>query len=430
MRLRPHARRDRPVSAAPRLSHRHGRRGRNRLAVGLWLALGLLAGCGGSSRLDPTLLLISLDGFRWDYRELAATPNLDSLAAEGVTARALIPVFPTTTFPNHYSIITGLYPENHGVIANTMFDPLLGDTFRLGDRETLADGRWYGGEPLWVTAQLQGRKSATIFWPGSEAEIKGVRPTYWLPYEHEMTHTERVNQILAQLDLPAESRPAFLTMYFPDVDDAGHSGSDSMLTAAIREVDSTLGELLRGLAARGIREATNIIIVSDHGMTAIDSSRIIVLDDYVDLSQAGVVDWTPVLALRPPAEVQEEIYAALKSAHPHMLVFRREELPPRLRYSSHYRVPPIVALADEGWTISSRAYLARNPPRPTGGAHGYDNRYASMRGIFIGSGPAFKRGLEVGAFQNVHLYALMCAILNLEPAPSDGSIDSVKALLD
>ncbi|MEE9162972.1 MAG: ectonucleotide pyrophosphatase/phosphodiesterase [Candidatus Neomarinimicrobiota bacterium] len=398
--------------------------------VGLWLALGLLASCGGPSRQEPTLLLISLDGFRWDYRELAATPNMDRLAAEGVTARALIPVFPTKTFPNHYSIITGLYPDNHGVIANHMFDPILGDTFSLDDREAVADGRWYGGEPLWVTAQLQGRKSAAIFWPGSEAEIKGVRPTYWLPYDHDMSHEERVSQILAQLDLPAESRPAFLTMYFPDVDDGGHSGSDSVLFAAITRVDSTLGELLQGLETRGIREETNIIIVSDHGMTAVDSSRIIVLDDYVDLSQAGVVDWTPVLALRPPEDVREEIYTALKNAHPHMLVYRRDELPPRLRYSSHYRIPPIVALADEGWTISSRAYLERRPPRPRGGNHGFDNRHASMRGIFIGSGPAFNRGLEVGAFQNVHLYALMCAILKLEPAPHDGSIDSVKALLD
>ncbi|MQY62801.1 MAG: alkaline phosphatase family protein, partial [Calditrichaeota bacterium] len=200
-----------------------------RLTARLWLGLmfWLVIGCDGQ-RLKPTVLLISLDGFRWDYLEKADTPNLDRLVSTGAKARALIPAFPTKTFPNHYTIITGLYPENHGIIANTMFDPAYGDTFMLSKRETVSDGRWYGGEPLWVTAEKQGRISATLFWPGSEAEIGGVRPTYWYQYDHDLPHADRINQILAWLDLPPDRRPIFITLYFPDTDDQGHRfGPDS-----------------------------------------------------------------------------------------------------------------------------------------------------------------------------------------------------------
>lgn len=398
------------------------------LGFGLWLAVG----CGGRSRLEPTVLLISLDGFRWDYLEKAPTPNLDRLVSTGVKARALLPVFPTKTFPNHYSIATGLYTENHGLIANTIYDPVSDDTFALSIREAVSDGRWYGGEPLWVTVEKQGQVSATLFWAGSEAETEGVRPSYWYEYDHDMPHSERVSQILAWLDLPPDQRPTFITLYFPDTDDqGGNFGPDSPeLATTIQKVDSTLGTLFQGLIEREIMEEINIIVVSDHGMAATDSTRVIFLDDYVDLTQAGVINWSPVLGLRPPEEVRENIYAALKSAHPHLQVYRREEVPARLHYSTHHRIPPIIGIADEGWNITSHAFHDRDPSYFSGGEHGYDPQLPSMWGIFIARGPAFENGLEVQPFQNIHIYALITRVLKLEPAPNDGSLDSVKALLD
>ncbi|MFB0515006.1 MAG: ectonucleotide pyrophosphatase/phosphodiesterase [Candidatus Neomarinimicrobiota bacterium] len=398
------------------------------LAFALWL----LIACGGRSHLEPTVLLISLDGFRWAYLEKADTPNLDHLVKTGVKAKALLPVFPTKTFPNHYSLATGLYPENHGIIANTMYDPVFDDTFDLSLRDAVTDSRWWQGEPLWVTAEIQGQISATLFWPGTEANIKGVQPTYWYPYDHDLPHSERVNQILAWLDLPPDRRPTFLTLYFPHTDDQGHRhGPDSPEVAkTIAQLDSTLATLFQGLLERGIMEEVNIIVVSDHGMAVTDSTRVIFLDNYIDLKQAGVIDWSPVLGLRPPEEVQENIYLALKNAHPHLQVYRRDEVPARLHYSAHHRIPPIIGIADEGWSISTRQFYKQNPAYFMGGDHGYDPRYPSMWGIFIARGPAFKNGLKVAPFQNIHIYDLIARVLSLEPAPNDGSLDSVKALLD
>jgi len=354
------------------------------------------------------------------------------LMTTGVKAEALIPLFPTKTFPNHYSIITGLYPENHGIIANRMFDPAYIDTFSLDKPESLSDDRWYGGEPLWVTAEKQDQISATLFWPGSEAEIEGVRPTYWYPYDSELPHADRINQVVSWLDLPLDRRPTLITLYFSDIDVQGYLfGPDSPeLAAAVERIDSTLGVLFDSLMERELMEEINIVVVSDHGQAATDSTRIIFLDDYIDLEQAGVIDWSPVLGLRPPEEVLESIYQTLKGAHPRLQVYRREETPQRLHYSTHHRIPYIIGIADEGWSITSHASYDQDPSRFKGGANGYDNRYPSMHGIFIARGPAFKNGLEVGAFQNIHIYNLLADILRLEPAPNDGDLDSVRVLLD
>lgn len=266
--------------------------------------------------------MISLDDFRWDYLQKTDTPNLDFLGNTGVRAKALIPVFPTKTFPNHYSIVTGLYPENHGIIANTMYDPVFDVGFSLRDRDALKDGRWWGGEPIWVTADNQGLLSATYFWPGSEANIQGKQPTYWYPYKHETPEEERVDQIQAWLDLPLAQRPSFIAGYFSNLDDAGHlGGPDSQVVIeAIQNVDNVLGSLLRGIEERNILNDINIIIVSDHGMTPISPKRVIFLDDYIDLSDVEVIDWSPVLALYPKEGLEDAIYKALVQAHPHLTV--------------------------------------------------------------------------------------------------------------
>lgn len=380
--------------------------------------------------IKPTIILISFDGFRNDYLEKADTPNLHRLARNGVAAEGMIPAFPSKTFPNHYTIVTGLYPSHHGIVANTMFDPEFNATFKISDRNAVGDGRWWGGEPLWVTAEKQGQISATFFWVGSEAEILGVRPRYWKAYDGKVPNAERVQQALAWLDLPQAERPTFSTLYFSHTDDAGHDhGPESQeVIASIKAADALVGQLVQGLESRGLFEKVNIIITSDHGMSATSDARVIRLSDYVDLKTVEIIDGTPAVTLRPKPGSVDSLYEKLASAHPHMKVFRKENFPARFHYGGHRRIMPLMCLADDGWSINTRS-----PESSTrsfnGGNHGYDNLLPSMRATFIAHGPAFKRGLKIAPFQNVHLYNVMAKILRLKPAANDGSLDSVRVML-
>ncbi len=380
---------------------------------------------------ESGLILISLDGFRWDYMEKADTPNLDRLVANGVKAEGLTPVFPSKTFPNHYSVVTGLYAENHGIVANNMYDPVFGSSFSLGNQEAMQDGRWWGGEPIWVTVEKQGKIAATYFWPGSEAEISGYRPTHYVPYDGSVPNRDRVNQVLTWLDLPEDERPSFLTLYFSDTDSRGHQyGPDSPEVAqAIAHVDSMLGLLLAGLSERNLDDKLNIIVTSDHGMARTSPERVVFLDDYVSLDEVHVVDWTPVVMIRPNEGEEDNVYNSLADKHPNLKVYRKNEVPDRLHFNDHYRIPEIIGIADEGWSITSHSYFERSEHRFSGAAHGYDNRLKSMLGIFIAHGPAFNNGLVVDAFENIHIYNLMASILELEPATNDGDLDVVKGML-
>ncbi len=379
-----------------------------------------------------TVILISIDGFRWDYLERAETRHLDRLVRSGVRAERLVPVFPTLTFPNHYTIVTGLYPVEHGIVANTMYDPAFDASFRISDRDAVGDGRWWGGEPIWVTAQKQGMTAASFFWPGSEAEINGYRPTYWKQYDETIPAKDRVARVLEWLDLPAGERPSFITLYFEDVDHVNHDvdpESSPLIGEAIQRVDAHIGSLLRGLDERGVTRQTDIIVLSDHGITARSADRTIFLDDYIDVTTAGVIDWHPVAAIRPNPGDVDSIFARLQGAHPHLSVYRSDAMPERFRYEGHRRIAPIIAIADEGWSVTSHAYFTRNRHRFGFGSHGYDHDLLSMGALFVATGPSFKEGATVAPFQNVHLYNLMCHILGLEPAPNSGSLDSVRVML-
>jgi predicted AlkP superfamily pyrophosphatase or phosphodiesterase len=398
---------------------------RPRLAA-LFLAAWFAAAASGAAP-DP-LVLISIDGFRWDYLELHSAPRLRGLATVGVAARALVPIYPSKTFPNHYTIVTGLRPDRHGIVDNTMVDPVLG-RFSLGNRDAVGDGRWWGGEPIWVTIQRQGLHAATCFWPGSEAAIGGVRPTYWLPYDPDLDGEERVRIVLGWLDLPPDRRPSIVTLYWSDVDSAAHdTGTGSRETAAaIERVDRWLGLLLDGLAERGLAERVNLLVVSDHGMADTPAERMVVLEDFVDLDGVEISGGTPSLFLRPPPERVEPIRRALAAAHPALTVWRREETPRRWRFRDHPRIPPLIVAVEEGWNL--RAKRDDGGRRPPLGMHGYDPRLPSMHGILIGRGPGLARASRVGRVVNLHLYELMCRLLGVEPAPNEGRIGRVRGLL-
>ena len=372
----------------------------------------------------PALILVSIDGFRWDYldRDVDA-PTLRWIAG-GVRVERLVPVFPTKTFPNHYSVVTGLHPESHGIVSNTMRDPERMEggepaRFSLSNRAALADGRWWQGEPIWVTAERQGLGSATVFWPGSEAEIGGVRPSRWLPFDGDLANAARVDQALDWLDTP--DAPGLVTLYFEAVDTAGHRfGPDAPeVDQAIADVDHALARLVDGLRERGRLGATDIVVVSDHGMVAVSPDRVVVIDDAVDL-ELDDVDWGETVGVWPGPGRDPDAIVRRLSALPHLTAYRKADVPARLHYSRSPRIPPIVVLADEGWMASSRAYVARNPARPMGGGHGWDNRFESMHGLFVARGPRFRTGLETGPIQAVDVYGVLARALNLDPAPNEG----------
>ncbi|MEE9167109.1 MAG: ectonucleotide pyrophosphatase/phosphodiesterase [Candidatus Neomarinimicrobiota bacterium] len=387
----------------------------------------------GNRHLESTVILISFDGFRWDYLERADTPNLDYLVQNGVQAQALIPVFPSKTFPNHMSIITGQYPENHGIVSNRMYDPLFDAFFWIGaESEPARDGRWYEGEPLWITAEKQGQIAATMFWPGSDAEIRGIRPTHWSYYDGTISREERINRVLSWLDLPRDRRPTFITTYFEETDNWGHEygPDDPQVDSVVQALDGTVGALLDSLRIREYLDRINLILTSDHGMTGLSRQRVVFLDDYIDLETVTVVDWSPVTAILPAEGLEDTVYHALDGAHPNLSVYRKEELPERFHYRNHRRITPIICVADEGWSVTSHEYFDTHVDVYSGGTHGYDNRLPSMHGIFIAYGPAFKDDLMVRPFMNIHIYELICHILKLNPAQNDGSLDSVMVVLE
>jgi predicted AlkP superfamily pyrophosphatase or phosphodiesterase len=397
----------------------------------------LLAGCAAhgpahraASRSAEPVVLISIDGFRSDYLDRGLTPTLTSLAATGVRADALKPSFPTLTFPNHYTLVTGLYPDHHGIVDNRVVDPVSGKRFVYKDSKTIADPAWWGGEPIWVSVEKEGRHAATMFWPGSDVAIDRVRPSEWLPFNGKMTPDERVDQLLQWTDLSGESKPIFYTLYFDQVDHAGHDhGPDSReVDAALGEIDRALARLVDGLRQRGMLDSTNLVIVSDHGMTATSPDRVIYLDDLIDLRDVDVVTYGILAGMNPEIGHDDAIDRAILAPHDHMRCWRKSEVPKCLHYGTNPRIPALLCLADDGWIVSSHENQARRTHFPLG-EHGYDNDDPAMRALFVAHGPAFKRGLRVAEFDNVDVYPLLAHLLAIEPAANDGDYAAVAGML-
>ena len=380
--------------------------------------------------LKPTVILISLDGFRYDYLDKYGPPTLNALAKKGVRAKWMIPSFPTKTFPNHYTIVTGLYPQNHGIVENNVYD--FGEVFTMAKRDQAKDPRWWWGEPVWVTAEKQGQRASNYFWPGSEAKIHDTYATFWRNYNGRVPNTFRIDQLLGYLDEPADKRPTFLSTYFSTTDDVGHEfGPDAAETKyAVHEVDSYIARLMNGLKARGIDDRVNVIIVSDHGMANYLPRNVTLLDDYFNFDDAERILWTSeIQQIFPKAGKLDSIYAKLKDL-PHTTCWKKEDVPARLHYSKGRRIAPIVCSSEIGWMTTNRKWYdewfagLEEPDRPRG-AHGHDNRYQEMQATFIAHGPAFKKGFVAEPFGNIEVYNIMCRIMGLKPAANDGDISRV-----
>ncbi len=415
-----------------------------RWLLGLLLVFG--AGCTSipthksgvpATRSTTPLLLISIDGYRDDYIHRGFSPTLALLAKDGVQAASMQPAFPSLTFPNHYTLVTGLTPDHHGVVNNTMFDPQLGK-FSRGNRKAVSDGRWWAeGTPLWETADRDGLRTATMFWPGSEADIRGQHPDYWKPFDDAVTADQRVDQVLAWLDLPAARRPTFLTLYFDAVDHAGHAfGPDTpQVDAALRATDGALARLVVGLRERHLFAHLNLIVLSDHGMAAAPEQNTVLIDQLIALNQVQTVSMGILAGFNPRATdpyAQADFAAiekTLEQPHPHMQCWDKRRVPARFDYGSNPRVPQLLCLANTGWRISTSDYVAKRAGRMSRGEHGYDNTDPLMQALFIAHGPAFRVGAQVSAFPNVDVYPLMIHLLGIPAAANDGDYNAVKDML-
>ena len=395
-----------------------------------------------ADRTTHPLILISIDAFRADYYDRGLTPNLKALAEGGAHA-AMHPSFPSLTFPNHYTLITGRRPDETGVVANKMYDPthppVAGDAdpARFSTAKA-SDGFWWrGAKPMWVSAEQAGNKTGVVYWPSSEAEIDGTRPSHYLTYQKVATADFRVQQILQWMDLPVAERPGVFMLYFDMVDTAGHDfGPDSPeVNAAMTEVDTAIGTLRAGLQARGVDP--DIIVVSDHGMTNISKARTYYVSDL--LGAAGLdpaakkdprydfVNNGSVAMLNPAPGYEVALDKVLiKTHYDHMQCWHKGDIPARLHFGKNRRVPQIVCLADLGWLVGD---VEANGPGYNAGAHGYDPAFADMNAIFIANGPDFKPGVQLPIFDNVDVYDLEMKLIGLKPEPNDGSLAPFKAAL-
>jgi alkaline phosphatase D len=389
-------------------------------------------GVAQASATRPYVVLVSLDGFRYDYAERYHADNLLAIGKAGAAAEGMIPSFPTVTFPNHISIVTGQYPEHHGVVGNSFWDSARQEMYSMNRSST--ESAFYSYKPLWVVAEEQHVKAASMFWPTADSEIGGVRPTYWKLYDGHFPNEQRVAKVIEWLKLPEAERPHFITLYFDDVDSAGHrTGPDSAETeAAVHRVDKLVGELWAGIKALPL--PIDLIVVSDHGMQTVAGS--IDLSEFADLSKVRVVTEGPVaLVYAPNPQTAEQVYAALKGKSPKFEVYRRKETPAAWHFSENPRIGDLVICVKEAISLTTgpprERAEGRGPARPNSsrGAHGFDpGEFKTMQAIFYAVGPNVRPGVRLKPFENVDVFPFMVKILGLKsPAGVDGSEKTLDA---
>ncbi|KAL5325226.1 hypothetical protein ACEPPN_006350 [Leptodophora sp. 'Broadleaf-Isolate-01'] len=399
----------------------------------------------GSAIFAPTTILISLDGFRADFLRRGITPRLNAFVKEGVSPIYMNPSFPSVTFPNHYTLVTGLYPESHGVVGNTFWDADLKEEFYYTHADAMQP-KWWGGEPLWVTAESQGIRTAIHMWPGSEAHIMDVEPAFLDKFNGQEPLGNKVRRILELLDKPGQEnqlaevvdmRPQLIAAYVPNVDSDGHryGPNSTEIRVTINDVDTMLDHLFKGLEARNLTNIVNVVVVSDHGMATTDISRLIQLESLIDTSLIEHIDGWPLYGLRPknPADLHS-LYDTLQkqaSTNPGFEVYLRDEnMPERYHFSKNKRIAPLWIVPTTGWAIVTKdefnvaAGLEQGLTYSPRGLHGYDHEHPLMRAIFIARGPAFPHApnSRVEPFQNIEVYNIVCDSLNIVPKPNNGTI--------
>ena len=373
---------------------------------------------------DNYTIVISLDGCRNDYTEWYDTPFFDYVAEVGVKA-GLIPSFPSKTFPNHYTLATGLYPDHHGIIANKFYDRKTGETFSLSNLEQKKNPVYYGGEPVWITAKRQGVRSAVFYWPGSDVKICGGYPDLYHDYDTEprLTFEERIEGIIAQMALPENERPKLVMAYFEQPDYSGHSyGPQSKVTRSnVQHMDSLMLYLYFNLQKLPYADKINIVFVADHGMASVTPDRAISLngvlkDEWIEKREGNI----PECIYAKPQFV-DSVYNAVKTLD-HVKVWKPGEVPEYLHYGSNSRIGDVVVLPDLG-------YIVYENGEPSKGQHGFDPFFNDMHALFRAVGPDFKKGFVTADFPNVNVYALICKLLDITPAPNDGNVEAVSHIL-
>ncbi|KAI8060029.1 alkaline-phosphatase-like protein [Gongronella butleri] len=398
----------------------------------------------GTHDFYPTVFLISLDGVVNHDLDLHVTPHLSKLADQGGRAHWMTPSFPPITFPNHWSLVTGLYPEAHGIVGNYFWDPVLNDTFNYKSPEHSWDAKWWGGEPIWNTATRQGKKSGVIMWPGCSTVFKGdQQPTYVVPFQNNVPIDEKVDMALDWLDLPLEDRPQFIGLYVPEVDQAGHSNGPyaNQTLTALHKADAGIGRLMEQFAARNLTDIVQLIVVSDHGMSATSTKRLIFIDDELEADELALiwsVEMLPNLAIRvsPLLEDQEGAIDKLFRAFERVRakyggddapfnVYKKQDIPARFHFRDNERIPPLVVLPDPGWSLISHDQYDPNKDKSLQprGMHGYDNLSPQSRAIFVTHGPNWPGETVFKPFWNVELYQAMAKILELKPSPNNGTMN-------
>ena len=382
------------------------------------------------------LILISADGFRWDYFNNAnLTPNLHFIARTGVQAKFIRSAFTTTTYPNHYTMVTGLYPESHGIVSNYMYDPKFKARFNI---KTI-DPSWWKAEPLWTTNQEQGGKSGVIYWPGYHVKIQGHSPLLSVDTPSANTdignatgkiysYKKRVDTALKWLEM--KKPPNLIALYFEEPDESGHEfGPESKkLWKVIKRVDSTVGYLIHGLHSRNLLNRVNIIVTSDHGMTTISSKRQIYLDNYVDPKTYDIWDASTNFMINPRKGKLDYVYQSLQRV-PHLKAYRKKDIPVEFHYKHSRRITPILAMPNQGWTINTTKTHLGFSGQWEHGNHGFSNQEMDMHALFVARGPAFRTGYKAKPFDNVNLYSLLCKVLGVRPRANNGTLKATKCML-
>jgi predicted AlkP superfamily pyrophosphatase or phosphodiesterase len=402
--------------------------------------LALLAGLPAAARDDatrpdnsaaqidkPYVLLISIDGYRYDYSDKFGASNLAALGKQGVRAKALVPEFPTLTFPNHYSIVTGLYPEHHGIVENSFWDPEFQAMFKFTNPADAGDGRWWGGTPLWVLAEQQGMRTAAYFWVGSEASIQGIRPSYYYVYNSKTTMDTEIDQAVEWLNLPKAQRPHLILLYLSKVDHLGHlHGPEAPETKeAVKEVDAALGHLFQRVHDTGL--PVNIVVVSDHGMAQVSREIRFTAEEFDGAKfTAGT---TQINVYSKDAAVIDKLYERFMHKDEQLAVYRKPDIPSALHYRDNSRIGDLVLLAQSPVRLRYDAPGAK-PSGKVEGMHGYDVAHVpEMNGIFYAQGPAIQDNLVIEEFQNIHIYPFIARILGLQTGKIDGDLQVLGRIL-